>query len=1088
MIVNINNRKKSRLSGIYVLVFLACILHAGLLKGTPFFLSDEMNGTSLDHHIRYYEDKDGSLTIEDIIHLPESRFLTKEGGRYNIGYSDSVFWFRIDTVNLSDKELTWIIESNYPLLDYISAFIPDSGAYREIASGDRLPFSTMPYGYHNFTITAKTPPGNETYYLRIKSEGSLLVSLAAWDMESLVHNLYRELSLLWFFFGIMVALFCYNIFIYISSKDKTYLALTLFIFSATIYIFIHTGMARKYLWPDYTWWGNHSHPFFLFTSIGAILYFTTLFLNTKENLPKIHLLLKTVMISSIPSAFLSLIIPYSIATKFSTLTTLFTSLVLIFLTMIPMFFINGRLAIYYTLSWVMFPMGTLLMGLRSFGLIEDNFLTGWAYILGIAIGTILLSIAVADKINMLRKENEAVISTLKESEERYRLFFETAHDGIIFFIDNIPVFANKNMIKMTGYREEEFYTKSIYDFFDSDALSDKKTWNTLFNLSRGIIAQKQFEVEMQKYGGDKIDVLISASSLSIGRGRGILLIVTDITYLKEASKIIKEQYGKIQSQFRNLQELNNELIAAQTDLLNANIETEKEKEFLSATLSSIGDGVITYDMSGHVFSINSVAEELTGVCQDEAVGKKIREVVRLNDDQSNDILFSALGKLDEKNRYNNIGIPFKMFDINGVERIIELNSSLIKLKGNPIGIIMVLRDITVKYKIDNEINKMSKLESIGILAGGIAHDFNNLLTGISGNISIAKETKGVSEDLTGIINDIEKATQRATALTKQLLTFAKGGAPLIASVSITEILEESVKLLIKDPIITYKLIIDENIKPALIDPNQISQALNNLLINSLQAMPDGGEIVIKAENGKNIPSELQQNIDYIYLKVSDNGPGIDRKNIKKVFDPFFTTKAAGTGLGLTSTYSIIKKHRGHINVLLPPEGGTAFEIYLPASHTVPVPGINKKRELHYSRQGNILIMDDEQYILQVFVKMLNHLGFTVDCAQSGSETIRIYSEKLEAGERYTYVILDLTIPGGMGGKTTMKELLKIDPEVNAIVSSGYSENPVMANFKKHGFKGILKKPYTLEDIVALFETLENQNPEPTERLSPHGDQ
>lgn len=1073
MIVNINKRKKYKLSGMLILIFLGWIFNAAMLQGAPFLISDKMDGINLDNHIKYYEDKYGTLTIDDIIHLPESSFITREGGKYNLGYSDSVFWFRIDTVNLQENELTWIIESKYPLLDYVSAFIPESGGYREIASGDRLPFSTMPYGYHNFTITAETPPGTKTYYLRIQSEGSLLISLTAWDIQSLALNLYRELSLLWFFFGIMVALFCYNIFIFASSKDKTYLALTLFIFCVTIYIFIHTGMARKYLWPDLTWWTNHSHPFFLFMSIAAMIYFTSLFLSTKENLPKINFILQILMYISLPSAVLSLILPYSTATKLSTVTTLVTSLVLILFTMIPMFFINRRLAVYYTLSWVMFPMGTFLLGLRSFGIIEDNFLTGWVYILGIASGTILLSIAVADKINMLRKEKEAIISSLKESEERYRLFFETAHDGIIFFIDNIPVFANKNMIKMTGYREEEFYTKSIYDLFDTDALSDKKTWNTIFNLSRGIISQKQFEVEMRKFGGDKIDVLVSASSLSIGRGRGVLLIITDITYLKEASKIIKEQYGKIQSQFQNLQELNNELIAAQKELLNANIETEKEKEFLSATLSSIGDGVITYDMSGHVFSINSVAEELTGVRHDDAVGKKIREVVRLNDDQSNDILFSALGKLDEKNRYNNIGIPFKMLDANGTERIIELNSSLIKLKGNPIGIIMVLRDITVKYKIDNEINKMSKLESIGILAGGIAHDFNNLLTGISGNISIAKASKGVSENLYGIINDIEKATQRATALTKQLLTFAKGGAPLVTSFSIVDILKESVKLLIKDPIITYKLIIDEKIRPALIDPNQISQALNNLLINSIQAMPNGGEIIIEAGNSSKTPSELQPDIDYIYLKVSDNGPGIDKKNIKKIFDPFFTTKSAGTGLGLTSTYSIIKKHRGHIAVSSPPEGGTIFEIYLPASSSEPVSGTGKNKDSQYSRNGSILIMDDEQYILQVFVKMLNHLGFSVDCAKNGTEAIEMYRNKLEAGSRYTYVILDLTIPGGMGGKTTMIELLKIDPHVNAIVSSGYSENPVMASFREHGFKGILKKPYTLEDIIALFENLEN---------------
>ena len=626
---------------------------------------------------------------------------------------------------------------------------------------------------------------------------------------------------------------------------------------------------------------------------------------------------------------------------------------------------------------------------------------------------------------------------------------------------------------MTGYKEDLFYSKNLLDFFDTDSMSDKETWNYIFNLSRGEILEKQFEIKMKKSDGDKFDVLISASSLSIGKGKGILLIITDITYLKEASIIIKEQYDKIQSQFQNLQTLNNELLAAQTDLLNANIATEKEKEYLRATLSSVGDGVITYDMSGRVFLINSIAEELTGVSQEEATGKKIRDVVRLNDKTTNNIFFNAFEKLDEKNGFNNIGIPFTMTDIHGAERIIELNSSIIKLKGKPIGIIMILRDITVKHKIDNEIIKMSKLESIGLLAGGIAHDFNNLLTGISGNISIAKNTSLLNDRLKEVIEDIEKATERATALTRQLLTFAIGGAPLIAPNSISDLLKESVKLLIKDPIVKYSLIIDDNIKPALIDPNQINQAINNLLINSLQAMPNGGKIVIEAKNSETEMEELKPGTDYIYIRISDNGPGIEEKNIKKIFDPFYTTKSSGTGLGLSSTYSIIKRHKGYIKVISTRGEGTSFEIYLPASKEITVKPQKNKTEPIYNSEGSILIMDDEQYILQVFVKMLKHLGFNVDCAKNGEETICLYKDKLKSGSKYSYVILDLTIPGGMGGKSTIKELLKIDPEINAIVSSGYSENPVMADYRKHGFKGVLKKPYTLDDIIDLFENLEN---------------
>ncbi len=1073
MVVNRNKRKKNTLLIVGILFILTLFPNFKPLKAEPFVISEKMNKVNIDKNMRYYEDKEGKLGIDDIVILPDNNFISKEGKKYNLGYSDSVFWFRIEVLNPDKIEKEWIIESKYPLIDYITAFVPDKNGFKEIASGDRLPFCTMPLEYHNFIVPLKTTEGKHVIYFKVKSQGSLLVSLAAWDISSFVPNLYKELSSLWLFFGIMFALFFYNLFIFISSKDKTYLALVLFIISITLYIFIHTGLARKYLWPEMTWWGNHSHPFVLFLSIAAILYFTIHFLNTKKYLKKTHRLLQTILYTSIPLAMISLALPYHIATRFSTLAAIIVSFVLIFLTMIPMFFRNSRVALFYTLSWLLFPLGVALIALRSFGIIEDNFLSGWVYMLGVSAGTIFLSIAVADKINMLQKEKEAVLSSLKESEERYRLFFETAHDGILFLIDNTLIFANANMIKMTGYKEDLFYSKNLLDFFDTDSMSDKETWNYIFNLSRGEILEKQFEIKMKKSDGDKFDVLISASSLSIGKGKGILLIITDITYLKEASIIIKEQYDKIQSQFQNLQTLNNELLAAQTDLLNANIATEKEKEYLRATLSSVGDGVITYDMSGRVFLINSIAEELTGVSQEEATGKKIRDVVRLNDKTTNNIFFNAFEKLDEKNGFNNIGIPFTMIDIHGAERIIELNSSIIKLKGKPIGIIMILRDITVKHKIDNEIIKMSKLESIGLLAGGIAHDFNNLLTGISGNISIAKNTSSLNDRLKEVIEDIEKATERATALTRQLLTFAIGGAPLIAPNSISELLKESVKFLIKDPIVKYSLIIDDNIKPALIDPNQINQAINNLLINSLQAMPNGGKIVIEAKNSEAEMEELKPGTDYIYIRISDNGPGIEEKNIKKIFDPFYTTKSSGTGLGLSSTYSIIKRHKGYIKVISTRGEGTSFEIYLPASKEITVKPQKNKAEPIYNSEGSILIMDDEQYILQVFVKMLKHLGFNVDCAKNGEETICLYKDKLESGSKYSYVILDLTIPGGMGGKSTIKELLKIDPEINAIVSSGYSENPVMADYRKHGFKGVLKKPYTLDDIIDLFENLEN---------------
>jgi len=255
----------------------------------------------------------------------------------------------------------------------------------------------------------------------------------------------------------------------------------------------------------------------------------------------------------------------------------------------------------------------------------------------------------------------------------------------------------------------------------------------------------------------------------------------------------------------------------------------------------------------------------------------------------------------------------------------------------------------------------------------------------------------------------------------------------------------------------------------MIDPNQISQAINNLLINSIQAMNTGGKIVIEAGNDEKIPNDFPfKTGNYVMLKISDTGCGISRKNLSKIFDPFYSTKSNGTGLGLTSTYSIIKKHRGYIEVTSEENAGTTFKIYLKTAD-IPVQKTESAGEIPAGlKSGSILIMDDEIYILEVLVKMLKHQGYTVDCAQNGEEAIKLYSEKLSENNVYDYVILDLTVYGGMGGKETVTALKKIDPGVKAIVSSGYSDNPVMANYKEYGFSGVLTKPYAIEDVIKVL--------------------
>jgi len=1041
-------------------------LNASVLNSEPLILNSKMDSIHLEQYLYYFEDSTGNMKFNDIRNLDHGQFKKVPFDKINIGYTDLTLWYRITVKNVQSEPLTWIFESKYPLLDYITLYIPADSGYIEMASGERLPFKTIPMGHYNFIAKIITDPGESTFYIRIKSEGSLVVMLRAWDYESFLKNVVTEISLLWLFYGITLALFFYNLFIFIVSKDKAYLYLALFILSTTTFTFIHNGLARKYLWPDIEWWVNYSHPFSIFLSVLFDIKFSQTFLNTKKNLRLTHNILNGIAVIIIPLIIISMFTKYSISTRLSVITVIVACLVLICFTMIPMFWINRRLALYYSSSWVFFLIGILLLSFRSFGLIPTSFLSEWGYLIGMASSNIFLSIGVADKLDVLKKENEKYLSSLKESEERYRFFFETAHDSIMYCINDMPVFANRNMLKMTGYNTDDFYKKSVYDFFASEPESSIDVIAQIEQISSGQIPNTQFDALLVCRNDIKINVLVSISYLAAGANRGIFMIISDISSLKNASNTIHKQYEKIQNQFNSLELLNNELVAAQSKLIAANTEVEKEKEFLSATLLSIGDGVITYDTEGRIFLMNKVAEDMTGVSSNDAIGSHVRDVLHLTDDSSKDLFFDTLGRVTEKYRFNNIGVPFKMIDKDGNERIIEINSAIINLDNKPLGIVLALRDITIKSKIDTELIKMSKLESIGILAGGIAHDFNNLLTGISGNISMMKSQGKFSEDINETFQNVERAIDRATALTKQLLTFAKGGEPILVPASLNDIINESAKFIIKNSDIKCELKIQEDLKPVMIDPNQISQAINNLLINSIQAMTSGGKITIEACNVDKMPDEIPLKTgNYVMLKISDTGCGISKKNLSKIFDPFYSTKSNGTGLGLTSTYSIIKKHRGYIEVNSAENSGTTFTIYLKSALT-PVQKVNSiQKTSKGNNSGHILIMDDESYILEILLKMLKHQGYEVDCAHNGEEAIKLYSEKLSQNHPYDHVILDLTVYGGMGGKETIVELKKIDPGVKAIVSSGYSDNPIMANFKEYGFTSVLTKPYAIEDVI-----------------------
>lgn len=370
---------------------------------------------------------------------------------------------------------------------------------------------------------------------------------------------------------------------------------------------------------------------------------------------------------------------------------------------------------------------------------------------------------------------------------------------------------------------------------------------------------------------------------------------------------------------------------------------------------------------------------------------------------------------------------------------------------------------------DEELQKHQKLESIGILAGGIAHDFNNILTAILGNLQLAK-SRATDVSLKRFLGDSEKATSRAMDLTRQLLTFAKGGLPIKKTISAAELTRSAASFVLSGTKSRAEFKFDTNLKPIDADPGQLSQVINNIVINANQSMPEGGLIEI-AVRSVNIDAQTHLPLapgEYVLISVSDHGAGIKEEDVNKVFDPFFTTKPNGTGLGLATAYSIVKKHDGHIAVNSHDAKGTTFDIYLPASKK-KIETVKTEETLTFRDNRNILVMDDQEAIRNLFIKLLDESGCPCETVDNGEKALELYAKAKDAGAPFELVVLDLTVPGGMGGKATIEKLREIDPDVKAVVMSGYSHDPVMSNYRKYGFKERLVKPFTLQELSAVLQ-------------------
>ena len=461
---------------------------------------------------------------------------------------------------------------------------------------------------------------------------------------------------------------------------------------------------------------------------------------------------------------------------------------------------------------------------------------------------------------------------------------------------------------------------------------------------------------------------------------------------------------------------------------------------------------------------NAAFERLTGLKRKDLIGKKVTEALPGIETDPAD----WIGK------YGKVALTGKESRFEQYSQNLEKSYSVHAFSPQKEQFAVIFEDITERKRMEEEILRSQKLESLGILAGGIAHDFNNILTTILGNVSIARDQVAPGSEIFELLGDAKLASKRAQALTRQLLTFAKGGTPVKETASIGDTIKESSLFILRGAKSGCGFFIAEDLWPVEVDVGQISQVINNIVINANQAMPEGGIIEISAENIilKKENELLLKPGRYIRISVKDQGTGIAKKHLSKIYDPYFTTKQDGSGLGLATVYSIIKKHGGIIMAKSLLVTGTTFHIYLPASEKA----VSKKRaDKIIKGRGRILVMDDEESLRKVVGALLKKLGYEPGFAKDGKETIRMVKKAKKSKKPYDAVILDLTVPGGMGGKEAIKKLLKIDPEINAIVSSGYSDDPVLANFQEYGFKGIIPKPFeTLSLSKVLHEVLKGE--------------
>lgn len=1041
-----------------IVLLLVCVLYgapnslagegAAVIRGRTVVIDDSLSSAAIGRSLDYCEDRHSAFTIKDVSSQAfTSRFRPSRVAVPNFGLTGSAYWFRFTAANGLREPVPFNLMISYPLLDDVRLYAPDGrGGFEEQKSGDLIPFNERQFKHVNFVFPLVLKPGAATYYLRIQTVSSLSVPISVLSRDELYRKTLVRNWIDGMYYGILGIMLLYNLLVFVSTRGRDNLFYALYIAGFILASLAVTGYGAQFLWPGITFFSMNTLYNFLFNILYIL--FTREFLNTRSISP----VLDRLALANIALGAAGLLVNAAVGN--SLLITYFSVIVTAF-TIILTFWISGvalrmkqRQANFYVASLSIIIIGVIVYILRAVAVLPVNIVTMQFMRYAMLVQILILSFGLTDKINVMKKKLEILNTNivremadhirdkeaLKRSEERFRGVIERNFDVIfIMDLDGRITYMSPSITAMSGYRVDELVGSYFKNYIEEEMMG--LSILVFGDLLKGkeIIG---FESTVRKKDGTRLSVEINLSPIMKGQTvTGIQGIARDISERKMAEEALLE-----------------------------------EKERLAITLGSIGEGVIATDIKWRIHLMNMAAEDLTGWRQDEVLGRIISDVLVLMDQKT-----GKIKNVMDAGEFHTAADGFRSSTVlirrDKTERIVSERIAPISDRSRKtIGHVIVVRDITEEVKFHGELLKIEKLESIGILAGGIAHDFNNILTAIMGNINLAKLTAGNNARLIDILDDAEKASVRAQELTHQFLTFAKGGAPVRRIASIEEIIRDSSRFILRGSNVRCTFKFQDGLWPVNVDVGQFSQVIQNLVINADQAMPEGGDLTISTENVI-LPPESGVPIKpgrYVKIMVSDTGVGIPVENQPKIFDPYFTTKGSGNGLGLTSTYSIIKRHEGYIFVDSMIGTGTAFYIYLPSSDTSEV--IEKQNAGSISMgTGRILFMDDDEAINATARKILKHLGYSVDIVLDGTNAVNLYEKSLAQGMPYDLVILDLTIPGGMGGKKTIEKLRALNSGIKAIVSSGYSNDQIMANYRDYGFSGVIAKPYRIDELARVIK-------------------